>query len=88
MKWQSRCDYLHFPDEYECHDDAEDRDGFAEDDGDEVLRADARRLHAAAEDRRARRENAPAGRSKREWCKGEKNASECENGSCLKGEEI
>ena len=41
------------------HDDAVDGDRLAEDDADEVLRADARRLHAGTEDARPRRVDTP-----------------------------
>ena len=43
------------------HDDAVDGDDLAEDDGDEVLGADARRPDAGTEDRRAGDEDSPAG---------------------------
>ena len=42
------------------HDDAVDGDGLAEDDADEVLGLDARRLHAPASDARPSRVDSPA----------------------------
>lgn len=41
------------------HDDAVDRDDFAEDDGDQVLRPDPRGFHATSQNRCARYEDAP-----------------------------
>jgi hypothetical protein len=50
------------------HDDAVDGHHFAEDDGDEVLGADPRRLDAAADDGRARDEDAPGSLVRVEEC--------------------
>ena len=50
---------LHLSDEHEGHDDSEDGDGLTENDGDEVLGANARRLHSATENRRTGGEDSP-----------------------------